>query len=61
MWPVLIAGAAFLYLWWLAALIFDLGFVWQRYIRQSLALKRLASWRELRKQCKATTQGISGM
>ena len=60
-WPVLIAGAAFLYLWWLAALIFDLAFVWQRYIRQGLALKRLATWREMRKQCKPPTEGISRM
>jgi hypothetical protein len=60
-WPVLIAGAAFLYLWWLAALIFDLAFVWQRYIRQGLALKRLATWREIRNQCKPPTEGISRM
>jgi hypothetical protein len=44
-WPVLLSGAAFLYLWWLAALIFDLGFVWQRYIRNALSNKRLMSWR----------------
>lgn len=43
-WPVLLSGAAFLYLWWLAALIFDLGFVWQRYIRNSLSTDRLMAW-----------------
>ncbi|MEO5719257.1 MAG: hypothetical protein ABIR29_11915 [Chthoniobacterales bacterium] len=43
-WPVLLSGATFLYLWWLAALIFDLGFVWQRYIRNSLANDRLMLW-----------------
>jgi len=43
-WPVLLSGAAFLYLWWLAALIFDLGFVWQRYIRHALSNKRLMTW-----------------
>jgi hypothetical protein len=43
-WPVLLCGAAFLYLWWLAALIFDLGFVWHRYIRHSLSNKRLMLW-----------------
>src|SRR5262249_17722516 len=32
-WPVVLAGAAFLYLWWLAALTFDLSFVWHLYIR----------------------------
>jgi hypothetical protein len=44
LWPMLLGGAAFLYLWWLAALIFDLGFVWQRYIRQALGHKRLMLW-----------------
>lgn len=43
-WPVLLSGAIFLYLWWLAALIFDLGFVWQRYIRNSLSNRRLMQW-----------------
>jgi hypothetical protein len=43
---VLLSGAAFLYIWWLAALIFDLAFVWQRYVRNSLALDRLKQWHE---------------
>jgi hypothetical protein len=43
-WPELLSGAAFLYLWWLAALIFDFGFVWQRYVRNSVALDRLMDW-----------------
>jgi len=34
-WPVVLAAAAFLYLWWLAALLLDLVFVWHVYIRQS--------------------------
>ena len=38
-WPVLIGGAMFIYLWWLAALLFDLVFIWQRYIRTSLGLR----------------------
>ena len=33
LWPLLLGGAAFTYLWWLAALLFDLVFVWHRYIR----------------------------
>jgi hypothetical protein len=32
-WPVFLAGAAFLYIWWLAILLFDLTFVWHLYIR----------------------------
>ena len=44
-WPVLVAGALFLYLWWLATLLFDMAFVWQRYIRRSVAHDRLREWR----------------
>jgi len=40
-WTILIGGSAFLYLWWLAILVFDLVFVWHRYIRLSMAGKRL--------------------
>lgn len=35
LWPVLLAGGVFLYLWWLATLVFDLVFIWHRYIRGS--------------------------
>jgi hypothetical protein len=42
---VLLAGAAFLYLWWLAIILFDLTFIWHLYIRWSgaekLAIERL--------------------
>lgn len=41
MWPVLLALAGFLYLWWLAALMFDLVFVWHIYIQNSQAMERL--------------------
>ena len=44
MWPVLLAAAGFLYLWWLAALIFDLAFVWHRYVRRCVANQRLREW-----------------
>lgn len=37
-WPLLLSGAAFLYLWWLGMMLFDLAFVWHRYIRRSVAL-----------------------
>jgi hypothetical protein len=33
LWPVFLAALAFLYLWWLAARLFDLVFFWHRYIR----------------------------
>lgn len=38
-WPVFLAGAAFLYVWWLAVITFDLTFVWHLYIRWSGAQK----------------------
>jgi hypothetical protein len=41
LWPVLIAAVAFFYLWWLAALLFDLVFVWHLYIRHTMLLQRL--------------------
>jgi hypothetical protein len=41
LWPVLFAAAAFLYLWWIAALLFDLVFVWHVYIRHANALRRM--------------------
>ena len=43
-WPVILAGMAFLYLWWLGILVFDLAFIWHRYIRFSVAVKTLRAW-----------------
>jgi hypothetical protein len=45
-WPIVLAGAVFLYLWWLSILLFDLSFVWHRYIRQSVACANLRSWQD---------------
>jgi len=44
-WPTLLSAAGFLYLWWLGILLFDLTFVWHRYIRQSVAIETLNAWR----------------
>ncbi len=41
LWPVVLALAGFLYLWWLAILLFDLIFVWHRYVRHGLGDERL--------------------
>lgn len=41
LWPVFLATLAFLYLWWLAALLLDLIFVWHVYIRHSRVLQRM--------------------
>jgi hypothetical protein len=38
LWPLVLAILGYLYLWWVAALFFDLAFVWHRYIRYSKAL-----------------------
>lgn len=42
-WPLLLAGVAFLYLWWLAVLLFDLAVVWRHYIRNDALADRLAA------------------
>ncbi len=42
-WPIFLAGAAFLYLWWLAIVTFDLTFLWHLYIRHSGAQKYVES------------------
>ena len=44
-WPMLLAGLGFLYLWWLGILLFDLTFVWHRYIRNSVAIDTLRQWK----------------
>jgi hypothetical protein len=51
--PLILAGGAFLYLWWLAILIFDLVFVWHRYIRFAAAPKILRAMRNARKIAEA--------
>lgn len=38
LWPILLGSAAFLYLWWLATLLFDLSVVWHSYVRWSSAM-----------------------
>jgi hypothetical protein len=40
-WPIAVAGAVSLYLWWLGTLMFDLVVVWHLYIRSSLINRRL--------------------
>jgi len=50
LWPVFLATAFFLYLWWLVALVFDLVFVWHRYIRNSKKNFKVTCTREWRQQ-----------
>jgi len=45
-WPILLGGAIFLYGWWLSVLLFDLVFVWHRYICSSQALELLRDTRK---------------
>ncbi|HEX2853048.1 MAG TPA: hypothetical protein VHO24_07415 [Opitutaceae bacterium] len=54
LWRVLVAGGASLYLWWLATLVFDLIFVWHRYIRGAGATEflRKTVWRETKRKVK---------
>lgn len=55
LWPVFLATAGFFYLWWLAALIFDLVFVWHVYIRQSRTLERMDDMVGSRARAKTTS------
>ena len=41
LWPIVLGAAAWLCLWRLAALVFDLVFIWHRYIRHSGAMNFL--------------------
>lgn len=41
-WPVVLALLAFLYLWWLATLLFDVSVIWHYYIRWERSQKYLA-------------------
>lgn len=41
MWPVLTGGVLFLYLWWLSILLFDLVFIWHKYIRSSSVTRHM--------------------
>ena len=48
LWPLILSSAAFIYLWWLAAILFDLSFTWQRYVRLAVWQEYLAAAREPR-------------
>jgi hypothetical protein len=48
-WPIAVSMAAFIYIWWLAALVFDLVFVWHRYIRSNETVTILKTIRYKRK------------
>jgi len=41
LWQLVLANAAFLYLWWLSALLFDLVYIWQQFIRSCRTTKTL--------------------
>jgi hypothetical protein len=43
-WPVILGAAGFMYLWWLGILMFDLTFIWHRYIRQAMGMRSLRRW-----------------
>jgi hypothetical protein len=45
LWALVLANGAFLYLWWLSASIFDLVFIWHRYIRSFRTTKILSTLR----------------
>lgn len=64
LWPLVLASAAFIYLWWLAILLFDLVFVWHRYIRNSVAQDYLFALRrehKNRRQAEQATAAADGI
>lgn len=44
-WKTVGACLAFVYLWWLGMILFDLAFVWHRYIRNAVCLSLLRAWK----------------
>jgi hypothetical protein len=42
-WPVVVGLLGFFYLWWLGALLFDLVFVWHRYVRHAAAMREVSA------------------
>lgn len=44
-WPMLFSWLAFCYLWWLSILVFDLSYVWHRYVRKGDMIKCLVAWK----------------
>jgi len=42
--PVVLAYLAFSYLWWLGVVLFDLTYIWQRYVVRNAAINTLRDW-----------------
>ena len=40
-----VACLPFVFLWWLGIIVFDLAFVWHRYIRDAVSVRMLRAWR----------------
>ena len=59
LWPLVLASAVFIYLWWLAILLFDLVFVWHRYIRNSVAQDYLFALRKEHKHRRQAEQATA--
>ena len=59
LWPLLLVSAAFFYLWWLAILVFDLVFVWHRYIRSAASQTYLTKLRSTAKR-KPESEQLAG-
>ncbi|WP_435008349.1 hypothetical protein P12x_005580 [Tundrisphaera lichenicola] len=60
-WQVLLSGLAFLYLWWLAVVFFDLIYVWHIYIRGSIwdSIRGVTMTDRLRDLCEDPTSPSS--
>jgi len=57
-WPAALASVGFLYVWWLGICLFDLTFLWHRYIRRSVAVKTLRNWKNRQEAVPEATQAF---
>lgn len=58
LWPLFLALAFFLYVWWLVAMVFDLVFIWHQYIRNSKYNAKVSTVRDWREKEKAEQYGV---
>jgi hypothetical protein len=45
-WKTVGVCLAFVYLWWLGMILFDLAFVWHRYIRNAVCIRMIRAWKD---------------
>jgi len=54
LWPLVLGGALFFYLWWLSAMVFDLSYIWRQYTRKAAIRTHLARYASVMQQSGAS-------